>query len=56
MVKLPNFQDVFNERIKMLTGYDAGRVLFDRYIDQSLKTKTRQKRTTMAIEHEMRPS
>ena len=41
MVKLSDFQEAFNKWIeKMMAGYDEGRVVFDRYIDQLLKNKT----------------
>jgi len=38
-----------------MAGYDKGRVVFDRYIDQSLKNKTWQKRANMSIEYEIHP-
>ena len=42
MLKLSDLPDAFNKRIeKMVVGYDEGRVVFDRYMDQSLKNKTK---------------
>jgi len=56
MVKLSDFQEAFNKWIeKMMAGYDEGRVVFDRYIDQSLKNKTWQKRANTSIEYEVHP-
>ena len=56
MQKLSNLQDAFNKRIeKMMAGYDEGRIVFDRYMDQSLKNKTRQKRATTNMEYEIHP-
>jgi len=37
----------------MMAGYDEGRVVFDIYMDQSLKNKTRQKRETTSVEYEI---
>jgi len=51
MLKLSDLQDAFNKRIeKMMVGYDEGRVVFDRYMYQSLKNKTRQKRAATSVE------
>jgi len=36
-------------------GYSEGRVVFDRYLDESLKNKTRQKRATTPTEFEIHP-
>ena len=56
MLKLSDLQEAFNKRIeKMMAGYDEGRVVFDRYMDQSLKNKTRQKRATTSVEYEIHP-
>ena len=56
MQKLSDLQDAFNKRIeKMMAGYDEGRIVFDRYMDQSLKNKTRQKRATTNVEYEIHP-
>ena len=39
--KLSDLQDAFNKHIiTMMAGYVEGRVVFDRYMDQSLKHKT----------------
>jgi len=54
MVKLSDFQEAFNKWIeKMMAGYDEGWIVFDRYIDQSLKNKTWQKRANTSIEYEI---
>ena len=38
MRKISDLSEVFIKRIEgMMVGYDEGRVVFDRYIDQSLK-------------------
>ena len=51
---LSDRQDAFNERIKnMVSGYDEVRVVFDRYMDQSLKNKTRQKSAATSVEYEI---
>ena len=56
MLKLADLQDAFIKRIKMMmTGYNEGRIVFDRYMDQSLKNKTRQKRATSSVEYEIHP-
>ena len=48
MQKLSDLQDTFNKSIQnMVSGYDEVRVVFDRYMDQLLKNKTRQKRATI---------
>ena len=40
MQTMSDLQDAFNERIQsMVSGYDEVRVVFDQYIDQSLKNK-----------------
>ena len=39
--------DVF---IGMVSGFNEGRVVFDRYLESSLKNKTRQKRSTTSVE------
>ena len=55
MQTLSDLQDAFNERIQsMVSGYDEVRV-FDRYMDQSLKNKTRQKRAATSVEYEIHP-
>ena len=56
MQTLSDLQDAFNERIQsMVSGYDEVRVVFDRYMDQSLKNKTRQKRAATSVEYEIHP-
>ena len=56
MLKLSDLQEAFNKRIeKMMAGYVEGRVVFDRYMDQSLKNRTRQKRATTSVEYEIHP-
>ena len=41
MLTLSNLQHAYNKYIKeMMTGYDEGRVMFDFYMEQSLKNKT----------------
>ena len=37
----------------MVSGYDEVRVVFDQYMDQSLKNKTRQKRAATSVEYEI---
>ena len=37
----------------MMTGYREGHVVFDRYVEQSLKNKTRQKRATTCTEYKV---
>ena len=37
----------------IVRGYDEVRVVFDRYMDQSLKNKTRQKRAATSVEYEI---
>ena len=56
MLMLSNLQNAFNKHIKdMMTGYDEGRVMFDFYMEQSLKNKTWQKRATTSVEYEIYP-
>ena len=56
MRKLYNYQKAFIKHIEwMVVGYNEGRVVFYRYLDQSLKNKTRQKRATMSREFEIHP-
>ena len=44
MKTLSDLQKAFVKRIEcMMVGYNEGRVIFDNYIDESLKNKTRQK-------------
>ena len=54
MQTLSDLQDAFNEHIQsIVSGYDEVRVVFDRYMDQSLKNKTRQKRAATSVEYEI---
>ena len=39
----------------MVSGYDEVRVVFDQYMDQSLKNKTRQKTAATSVEYEIHP-
>ena len=56
MKNLSNLQEAFIKRIKgMVVCYDECRVVFDRYLDQSLKNKTRQKRAATSIEFQIHP-
>ena len=51
MLKLSDLQEAFIKRIEfMMVGYSEGRVVFDRYQEQSLKNKTRQKRAVTSTE------
>ena len=54
--KLLDLKDAVIQRIdRMMNGYSGGRVVFGRYIDQSLKNKTRQKRDSTSTEFEIHP-
>jgi len=54
MKKISDIQEAFIKRIEsMLIGYNEGRVVFDRYMDQSLKNKTRQKRAATTTEFQI---
>jgi len=47
MKKLADLEEAFVKRIeRMMNDYNEGRVVFDCYLDQSLKNMTRQKRAT----------
>ena len=54
--KLSDLEEAFIKRIeKMMIGYREGHVVFDRYVEQSLKNKTRQKiATTCKFHHNMK--
>ena len=39
----------------MLTGFNEGKIIFHRYLEQSLKNKTRQKRLVTFTEYEVHP-
>jgi len=62
MKKTPNMktvsdlQDAFIRRIEwMMIGCNEGCVVFDRYLDQSLKAKTRQWRAVTSVEYVIYP-
>ena len=56
MIKIYDLQEEFIKRIvKMMKGYDEGRIVFDRYVDQSLKHKTRSKRSETSTEFAVHP-
>ena len=56
MQKMSDLQNAFNRRIEgMMASYDEGRVVFDRYMEESLKNKTRKKRATTSVEYEIHP-
>ena len=51
-----DLQQAFIKRIEsMMLNYREGRIVFDRYLDESLKNKTRQKRATTHTEFEIHP-
>ena len=51
---LSDLKDAFNEHIQnMVSGYDKVQVVFDRYMDQSLKNNTRQKKAATSVEYEI---
>ena len=39
----------------MLTGFNEGRIIIDRYLEQSLKNKMRQKRAVTSTEYKVHP-
>ena len=52
MLKISDLQAAFIERIKSsATGYSEVHVVFDNYLDQSLKNKTRQKRAVSSTDY-----
>ena len=56
MCTLADLKEAFVRRIEnMITGFNEGRIIFDRYLEQSLKNKTRQKRTVTSTEYEVHP-
>ena len=56
MKLVSDLETAFVRRIEyMLSGYTEGRIIFDRYIDQSLKNKTRQKRATTIFQYDIHP-
>ena len=53
---LADLKEAFVRRIEnMLNGFNEGRIIFDRYLDQSLKNKTRQKKAVTSTEYEIHP-
>ena len=51
---LSDLEQAFISRIEyMMTGYSEGRVVFDRYMEQSLKVKTRLKRAATSTEYKL---
>ena len=56
IMKISDLQESFIKRIeRMVSGFDEGRVVFDRYLDSSLKNKTCQKRSTTSVEFKIHP-
>jgi len=56
MKTLSDLQDAFIKRIEwMMIGCNEGCVVFDRYLDQSLKAKTRQWRAVTCVEYVIYP-
>ena len=54
--KHSDLQEAFIKRIEWrLVGYNEGRIVFDSYLDQSLKNKTREKRSVTSVEFEIHP-
>jgi len=50
MTKISHLKLAFVKRIKtLMKGYTQGRVIFDRYLDVSLKDKTRAKRAASSV-------
>ena len=58
--KILTLNDLTLEFIKIieekLEKYDEGRIVFDRYIDMSLKNKTRQRRSKTLTEYLLHPN
>ena len=54
MCKLSDLKEAFIKRIEG-ERYNEGRVVFDQYLDVSLKNKTRQKRSVTSTEFEIHP-
>ena len=56
MTKVIHFQEEFLKGIsKLMKGYDEGRIVFDKYLDQSLKNKTRLIRSKSSAEYAVHP-
>ena len=57
MMKISELQAAFVKRIEsLITGYDEAHVVFDSYLDLSLKNKTRQKRSVSTTDYEIHPA
>ena len=55
-LKFSDLRVSFIKRIeRMMAGFHEGRVVFDRYLESSLKNKTRQKRSTTSVEFQIHP-
>ena len=55
-ILISDLQESFVKRIeRMVSGFNEGRVLFDRYLESSLKNKTRQKRSKTSVEFKIHP-
>ena len=53
---MSDLKESFIKRIeRMVSGFDEGRVVFDRYLESSLKNKTRRKRSTTSVEFQIHP-
>lgn len=51
---MSDLQKAFNKRIQgMVARYNGGRVVFERYVEESLKNKTQQKRATTSVQYEI---
>ena len=49
-----DLKETFVKHIEnLLNGFNEGRIIFDRYLDQSLKNKTRQNRAATTTEYEI---
>jgi len=56
MKNLSDVQDAFIQHIEwMMIRYNEGCAVFDQYLDQSLKAKTRQKRAVTSVEYVIHP-
>ena len=56
MTKMVHLQDEFIKRIsKLMKGYDEGKIVFDKYVEQSRKNKTRMKRSKTSTEFAIHP-
>ena len=56
ILKISDLQESFVKRIeRMVSVSNEGRVVFDRYLESSLKNKTRQKRSKTSVEFKIHP-